>query len=115
MTYRVVPPCRRNRFDADALSSRIGISDTHHARSSRSLPAANIPERHWEHESSTVILPMMQRPEVTSDLHRPGASGRRDHGLGTRPRAFGLHRAHLTVFPEGVQRSGSRAGHRQAF
>ena len=101
------PPC-----DADAAGltpprypRRYRSSDTNHAAFARTLlcSSAKIPERHWENESPTIILPLMQTPEVRSDLHCPGAPGLRDHGRGARHLAFGLHHSRRPVFPGWVR------------
>lgn len=101
------PPC-----DADAAGltpprypRSYRSSDTNHAAFARTLlcSSAKIPEWHWENERSTIILPLMQTPEVRSDPHWLGAFGRQDHGPGARHRAFELCYLRQPFLPEGVR------------
>ena len=101
------PPCKA---DAAGLTPpryphRYRSSDTNHGAFARTLlcSSAKIPERHWENESSTIILPLMQTPEVGSDLHPLGAPGRQDHGRGAHYRAFELRYLRPSFLPEGVR------------
>lgn len=84
---------------------RYRSSDTNHAAFARTLlcSSAKIPERHWENESPTIILPLMQTPDVRSDPHWLGAPGRQGHGPGARHRAFELCYLRQPFLPEGVR------------